>query len=428
MKKANVLSVLMMIGTLCAVIAAVPYSSAAQAPAQQASPFKDRAEYDAYNAVEQAKDPAAQVEAADKYLAAYPQSKVAERVLTLKLQAYQKLNNPQKIEETATKMLEVNPKSFLALYLFSAAFPQTFNAQDSAADQKLNAAADHAKAALEQVAALQKPANVPDEDFKKQKDELEITLHQTLAFVADKKKDDAAKADELRKIVSLNPNNAAALYNLGVADHTMKPPKDDEAIWAIARAVNITGPGALPPGDQAKIKEYLSTLYSNVHGTEDGLEDLSKQAASSPSFSPDFHVKTREEISAAEPSPTPTPQAAKRELSVKAEELSSYDAIQKYLQAGGQKADDTWELLKGSQLTLPGKVIGAAPAARPKTVQLAVAPELQNQDARFDVEVTLAAPSAKAIAKGDNKTFEGTVDSYRAKPFLLKLVDAKETK
>ena len=114
--------------------------------------------------------------------------------------------------------------------------------------------------------------------------------------------------------------------------------------------------------------------------------------------------------------------------SVKPEELSSYDVIQKYLQSGGQKADDTWELLKGSQLTLPGKVINATPAGRPKTIELAVAPELQNQDTRFDVEVTLAAPSAKPIAKGDTKSFEGTVDSYRAKPFLLKLTDAKETK
>ncbi|MBI2817398.1 MAG: tetratricopeptide repeat protein [Acidobacteria bacterium] len=426
MKKANVLSVLMMFGVLCGLIAAVPQSSAAQAQ-QQASPFKDRAEYDAYNAVEQAKDPAAQVEAAEKYLAAYPQSKVAERILTLKLQAYQQLNKVPELQETAEKLLEVNPKQVYALFLLSTLFPQTFNPQDPAADQKLSAAADRAKAGLEQTATLEKPANVPDADFKKQKDQLDAAFHQALGFASLQKKQYEPAQQELKKAIELNPTDAAGFYRLGIAYLTPEPRNYDQGIWALARAVSITGPTSLPGEMQTQVKDYLNKVYESQHGSKEGLDALLTQAATSPFPPPDFHIQTAEEMAPPEPEPTPTPEA-KRELTVKPEELSSYDIIQKYLQAGGQKADDTWELLKGSQLTLPGKVVGATPAARPRTVQLAVAPELQNQDARFDVEVTLAAPSAKPIAKGETRTFEGTVDSYRAKPFLLKLVDAKEAR
>lgn len=427
MKKANVLSALTMIAALCGGMAILPNSGAAQGQAPQASPFKDRAEYDVYNAILQAKDANQQVEAADKYLAAYPQSKLLENVYTVKLQAYQKLGNVPKLEEAANKVLEVNAKNLGALFWLSTVFPQTFNPQDSAAEQKLEAATGHAKAGLELTGALAKPANISDDDFKKQKDQLDVAFHQTLGFVAHQKKDYAAEAEELRKAVGLDPNNAAGLYSLGVADRNMKS-KDDEAIWAIARAISVTGPGALPPANQAQVKEYLGKLYENVHGSPDGLDDVLKQAGSSPTLPQDFHVKTAEEVKPAEPEPAPKPAEAKRELSVKPEELTDFGVIQKYLQSGGQKAEDTFTLLKGQSLPLPGKVVSATPAAKPKTVLLAVAPELQTQEGKYDVEVTLAAPSSKSIAKGETITLEGTVDSYRARPFLLKLVEGKVSK
>lgn len=429
MKKANVLSTLMVAAALCGWIATLPCSLAAQGQAQQQSPWKDRAEYDAYNAILQAKDSNQQVELADKYLAAYPQSKVLENVYGIKLQAYQKLNNIPKVEETATKLLEINPKHILALFLLSTVFPTTFNAQDPAAEQKLNTAAEHAKAGVEQLAALAKPANVSDADFKKQKDQLEAAFHQTAGFVALQKKDYPQAQQELHQSVELNPGNAAGFYQLGIANLSPKPGKYDDGIWALAHSLSVTGPTALPPETQGHVKDYLGKVYEGVHGSSEGLDGIMTQAASAPFPPQGFHIKTVEEVPppAPEAPPQPPPQA-KRELSVKPEELSSYDVIQKYLQAGGQKADDTWSLLKGSTLTLPGKVISATPAARPKTIMLAVAPELATQEGKYDVEVTLAAPSSKPVSKGETISCEGIVDSFRPKPFLLRLTEAKITK
>ena len=427
MKKANVLSTLVIMTALCGGIVTMMYPVAARGQAAQASPYKDRAEYDAYNAAVQAKDPNQQIELVDKYLAAYPQSKIAEGALTMKLQAYQKLNNAAKIEETAKKLLEVNPKQLYALFVLSSLFPQTFSPQDPAADQKLSEASDYAKRGLEQSAALAKPANVSDDDFKKQKDQLDSAFHQTAGFVALQKKDFAQAEDELHKGVEINPTDAAGFYRLGLAYLTPKPAKYEQGIWALARAISITGPTALPPDAQKTVKDYLDKVYESRHGSAEGLDAILTQAAAAPFPPADFQIKQAEE-KAPEPEPAAPAPEAKRELSVKPDELSSYDVIQKYLQAGGEKEADTWTLLKGQTLTLPGKVISATPPARPKTILLAVAPELAAQGVRHDVEVTLATPSAKPIAKGDTMAFEGVVDSYRAKPFLLRLTDAKVAK
>jgi tetratricopeptide (TPR) repeat protein len=427
MKRLNVLSTLAIIAALCGWMAALPHSAAAQgAAAQQASPFKDRAEYDAYNAILQAKDSDAQLAAADKYLAAYPQSKLLENVYGIKLQAYQKANNIPKVEETANKLLEINPKHILALYLLSSIFPQTYNPQDAAAEQKLTAASDHAKAGLEVLAALAKPANVSDDDFKKQKDQLEAGFHKTAGFVALQKKDYPTAQQELHKAVEMDPNDAAGYYQLGIANLSPKPGKYDDGIWALARSLSISGTTALPPATKDQVKTYLGKVYEGVHGSPDGLTEVLAQAGTAPFPPQGFHIKTVEEIPP-EPAPAPAPEA-KRELSVKPEELSDWTAIQKYLTAGGQKAEDSWTILKGQSLPLPGKVVSATPAARPKTILLAVAPELAKEEGRYDVEVTLATPYSKPLAKGDQITCEGTVDSYRPKPFLVRLTDAKITK
>ena len=79
---------------------------AAQAQEAAATQWKDRAEYDAYVAMvtaAQAKDHNKTIEAAEKYLAAYPESKQLANVYQIKLQAYQALNNTPKVERPPTK-------------------------------------------------------------------------------------------------------------------------------------------------------------------------------------------------------------------------------------------------------------------------------------------------------------------------------------
>jgi len=132
---------------------------------------------------------------------------------------------------------------------------------------------------------------------------------------------------------------------------------------------------------------------------------------------------TAEEM--APPEPEPEPEPPPRELTVKIEELTDFSKIREYLQAGGIKSEDTWALLEGAGLPLPGKVVAATPAANPTKIQIVVSPELALEEGKYDVELTLAAPLGKRLAAGTTINFEGFLDSYTANPFLLKMVDGK---
>jgi len=397
----------------------------AQDAAQQASQWKDRAEYDAFMAIlgAQGKDNNQLVELADKYLAAYPESKVLKEVYSLKLAGYQGLNNTAKMEETANKLLEIDPGNLRAILLLSYMFPRTYNAQDAAKDQKLAAAEQNAKKGLEAIDAMTAPQGVTPEQFQMQREQSATVLHQTLGFVALEKGDLATAEQELRKSSESSPTDAIGFYWLGRAYLSKKPPDYENGMWAMARAVSITGPTALNDATKTQFQDYLSKAYEARHGSTDGLDGLMAQASAAP-FPPDgFHIQTAEEL--APPEPEPEPEPPKRELTVKVEELTDFSKIQEYLQAGGTKAEDTWTLLKGAGMPLPGKVISATPAARPTKILLAVDPELAAQPGKHDVELTLAAPLSKAAAVGSTINFEGILDAFTAKPFLLKMVDGK---
>jgi hypothetical protein len=402
----------------------------AQDQAQQGAQtqWKDRAEYDAFNAILQATDPKQKVELADKYIAAYPETKFAKEVHELKLQAYQSLNDTPNMEATANKLLEVNPGNLRALLVLSYLFPRTVNQQDPSMDQKLSQASEYAQKGLAQIDALPVPQGVSPEDFQKQKDQTGAVFHQTAGFVALQKKDYSLAAQELTKSATANPADALGFYWLGLAYLTPRPPDYDQGMWALARAVSLTGTTALPDATKTQVRDYLGKVYEARHGSMDGLDGLLVQAGGSPMPPAGFHIASAEELAPPEPEPEPEPVAPARELTVKVEELSDFSKIQEYLQAGGLKEEDTWTLLKGAVLPLPGKVVSASPSARPTKVLVVVSPELAaSQPGAHDVELTLGQPYGKALAAGQDIMFEGTLDAYTAKPFVLKMTDGKIT-
>ena len=304
-------------------------------------------------------------------------------------------------------------------------FPRTYNAQDSMKDQKLATAEQNAKKGLEVIAAMTPPQGVTPEQFEKQKEQSATILHQTLGFVALEKGDFSTAQRELRISAESKNDDALGFYWLGRTYLSQKPPDYEQGMWAMARSVSITGQSALNDATKTQFKDYLTKAYEARHGSTDGMNDLLAQASASPFPPPGFHIMTAEEM--APPEPEPEPEPPPRELSVKIEELSDFSKIQEYLQAGGLKSEDTWALLKGAELPLPGKVIAATPAANPTKIQIVVSPELALEEGKYDVELTLAAPLGKQLAAGSMINFEGTLDTYTARPFLLKMVDGKVT-
>jgi tetratricopeptide (TPR) repeat protein len=406
------------------------FVSTAQA---QESVWKDRAEYDAYTAIEQATDQNQRVQLADKYLADYPESKVAERVYALKLQAYQQLNNSQGIEQTAAKLLEINPKNFQALYLLSFLIPRTVNVQDASSRQKVDALAGYAERGLTELASLQMPQGMTAQQFDQQKNQSAAVFHQAAGFVALQKNDYAKAAESLRRSAELNPNDGLTFYWLGSARLSPKPPQYDTGIWAMARAIGITGQNALPAPVQQQVRDYLTKVYEARHGSTNGLNDILAQAARAPFPPAGFRVVPLEETpeylaeqeairqEEARLETLRQEQARKQQV---LEELTTFDAIVKNLQGGGQKGEDTWEILNGQVLPLAGRVVELT-AVGSRTVRLAVSPAVAATRGAHDLELTMAAPLAEPLRENQDIQFEGKIDSYTPRPFLMKMSQGK---
>ena len=437
MKRGNVLSALMMTTFFCGWMLVLPGALEAQeqGQAQQESPWKDRAEYDAFNAMAQATDPNQRIELADKYLGEYPETKFGDKVLEFKLQAYQQLNNSELIQETATKLLEVKPDHFHALYLLSYLLPRTINVQDASMSQKLDRAAGYARRGLQEVGNLPQPEGVSAADFQKQKDQATAVFHQTAGFVALQKKNYSQAEQELHRSAEMNPADSLGFYWLGLAYLTPQPAKHDLGMWALARAVSITGPSALPPATKTTVQKYLGDVYDARHGSTEGLDEVLAQAASSPFPPPDFHVMTVQESPEYIAQQEALRQEELRQEELRQEalarealiaELTTFDVIAEYLAGGGEKAAATWEVLEGQNLELPGRVVGDY-AVDSRSIRLAVSPAVMGVEGKHDLEVTLSSPLTEPLKRNTDIKVDGKLDSYTSRPFLIRFINGKIT-
>jgi hypothetical protein len=406
-------------------IALTPGGIVAQAQeeaTQQASPWKDRAEYDAYDAMVQATDPKQKTQMADQYLVDYPETNFQKEVLELKLQAFQTSNDTANMTATAEEILEIDPNNIRALLVLSYLFPRSADPADYAYQQNMSKADDYARRGLSAVNDMEAGQGVTPQQLTKQKEQSSAVFHQTAGFIALQRENFSGAIRELKAALDINTTDALGFYWLGLSYVTPKPPNYDQGIWSLARAVSISGNTALPAATKLTVRQYLTDFYEVRHGSTEGLDEILAQATSAPYPPYGFHVESRAELEPEpEPEPIPVPQ---RELTVKAEELTTFDVIVEYLQAGGLKEEDTFTLLQGAVMTLPGKVVSATPANAPTTLLLAVDPNLALEAGKSDVEVTLVAPHSSALNVGDDISFEGAVDSYTSNPFLLKFTEA----
>ncbi len=408
-------------GTIALSLGGMVARAQEEAAQQEASPWKDRAEYDAFNAMVQATDPNQKTQMADQYLADYPETNFHKEVLELKLQAFQSKNDTANMTATAEEILELDANNVRALLLLSYLFPRSANPEDPAFQQQMSKADGYARRGLDAVTSMEAGQGVTPQQLAQQKEQSSAVFHQTAGFIALQREDFFRAERELKAALDINSTDALGFYWLGLAYVTPKPPNYDQGIWALARAVSITGNTALPAPTKSTVRQYLTDFYEVRHGTTEGLDGILAQATGAPYPPSGFHVESRAEL---EPEPEPEPVIPPRELTVKAEELTTFDVIVEYLQADGLKQEDTWTLLQGAVMTLPGKVVSATPANAPTTLLLAVDPNLALEGGKSDVEVTLAAPHSSALNVGDDISFEGTADAYTSNPFLLKFADA----
>jgi tetratricopeptide (TPR) repeat protein len=381
-----------------------------EAPPQAATgpQWKSRDEYDAYNAMATATDPDKKVSLAEAFLQKYPNSDFKSGAYLAEMGAYYQLSKSDQAVDAGKKVLSVDPDNLDALAFLSYVFPFTFRGTDPDATAKLSRADSDAHHGLDVLQKFQKPANVSDETFKQYVSTKRALFNSTIGFVALQNKNYPEAITRFKAADADNPSDVYAVYRLGLAYIYSTPPDYDHAIWYIARAVSLAKAAKNPAGDE--INTFLKRAYVNYHGNDEGLSDILAQTAATPEPPDGFKVAPMEV-------PKTTGNA----------NIDAFNTMTFPLKLGGEKAQKTWDALKGQPLELAGfvdSVVKSPDAADTYLVRIDILEASKAQPGTYDVEVKdTSQPKVTNLSAGDPVRFKGTISAYTATPSLVLSVD-----
>ncbi|MGH9426586.1 MAG: hypothetical protein ACRD2L_09845 [Terriglobia bacterium] len=231
-----------------------------QAAAEQKSPqAKTKAEYDAYMLLYNEAAPAKKVELAAKFLADHPETEFKMFVYQMQIDGYARLGNVDKVVETGEKfssdfpqadnntrkfvmqrmmtsyqqkndfaktveygdkLLAIDPKDLPSLLTLSSILPErlpTLPTEEAKKAAQLDKALDYSNRAKVEIEALQKPAQITDDQWTTEKNKLLATVNSSIGLVHLNKKE-YDKASKLYEIsTNLAKTNPIDFYRLGIA-------------------------------------------------------------------------------------------------------------------------------------------------------------------------------------------------------------------
>jgi tetratricopeptide (TPR) repeat protein len=405
-----------------------------QAAAQDQKPSYTIPEYNAFQAANAEKDPAAKIKLLDDFVAKYPSSTLLQYVYQLYYQAYLQTKNYPKAIEYADKLVAMGDKidtatTIQALQARVSSFSaMQFNPQAPDANAQLTKERDAALRGAKLLEAFPKPATVKmsDDDFAKQMKPIIASFYAEAGNADSLLKDYPDAVTALKSALVDKPDDGVLAYRLGLAYINMSPPQALDGFWALARAVD------LKVSNTDKVKDYLrSQILSYEQLGCDNLVDaqlneLLQLAANSPDRPSSYTIPSADELS-------------------KISQSSNILTVISDLQAGGDKTKMTWLALCGAEFPqVVGKIIDEQKSeavihfqayfgATPEDIQAATT-------ANMDVKVWTATPPAGSapaaggetqsapippqpdvvrLSKDDAIQFSGKLVSFDPSPFML---------
>lgn len=363
----------------------------AGAPAQKN--WKDRAEYDLYEAIGKEATPAKRLELLNQWNEKYAASEFKLERTLLYLDTYQKLGQAPKMLETAKSVIAIDPANLTALYWIA----YLTTSLNNTAPEALDAGEKAGQALLNPT----KPATTSDADWAKAKTDMQALGYKTIGWVNMMRKDGTAAQQNFLKALELNPNAGEISYWLGQTIIAEKKPETyPNALYHLARAASYDGAGALPPEGRKQVDDYLTKAYTGFHGDTSGLAELRTQAKAKPIPPAEFKIASVREIA--------EKKLAEEEAAAKADPML---ATWKNMKTGLLTDATYFDQMKGAKLPkLHGKVV----KADPKRIVLALS------DATTE-EVTLEFEAPVRAEQGATLQFEGVAKAFTKEPFMLTL-------
>jgi len=373
---------------------AQPAQGQSGAPAQgqsQGPVIKDPAEYNAYVAAVQQKDPSAKISGLEAFTTQYPNSVMKNQALELLMGAYQQTNNSKKTMETAAKVVAGNPCNMRALALL--AFYNRMLAQNGDPSANL---ADGKKYAEQGQGCWPK---ITDPEVTKMKPQMDLIFGSAIGIADYQAKDYAGAATALKPVVDANPTDFSVVYPLALAYLNQTPPDYQNGIWFAAWAAAVA-----PAQNQAGIEKYARSQYIKFHAGDDGWAELLAAAKANGQQMP---IK---------PAPTPAEQAHDMVVKTPADKMD-FAQWEFVLTNGSQEDQDAvWNTIKGKAVQMNGTVISTTPD------EFMIAGSSDDIDAKkADITLKFAEKvPVKMIPKdGASFDFQGEPASYTPNPFMM---------
>lgn len=349
--------------------------------------ISDPAEFNAYQNASTQSEPAAKAAALEQFLTQYPNTVVKKAVLDSLIDTYQQANNPVKALDAATRLLQLEPNNFKAIFYSVFLKKQLCQKSVDAAtgDPKDPQSCDDAAALAQKGLTAPKPAGLDDAAWKKMTDAAYPAFHSAIALddVLSKKDYAGAIKEYTTELMLYSPQQTQTgpglVDTLNLAEAYAKPGDSRDmvkACWFYARAWDFA-----PAGFKPQIETKLEYWYKRYHGTLDTPQQITDQISG---------IKTQAQATlfppstfAIAPAPSASDLAHKALTSGDPKSLNLED--KEFILANGTKDDaqQLWSLLQGQLTPVPGIVITAdastlkvsveaVPGAKPKdyTVKL----------------------------------------------------------
>lgn len=381
-----------------------PLATALVSPSQQRGEsqkvIRDPAEYRAYNAAINMRDPVQRATALEAFVRNYPDSIVKVDALEHAMAAYQQSGNSAKLEETARRVLALQPASVRALAIIT----YLGRTNDTGHPDEV---CNNAQKGLREMPRWQGPEGIPEGESHKLRAQMAAIFDGAAGFCALQAKDYSAARDHYLKALQINPNNMVDSYQLGITDLEMSP-LDVNGFWYIAKAMNLAQAQGNSAAGQG-METYARDKYRSYHGSEDGWNNIVTEAAGQNAPPTALVVEKMR---------TPAEMALFRFQQNDPTTLSNIESVLTYRDASPankEAAGKAWQLIQGkNRMKISVKVVSATK----EIIQGAIAEENQNAN-KADIRIVLQKPLTHLLAAGSTVDVEGVITSYTPQPFMF---------
>jgi len=233
------------------------YGQAAPAAQTPQKNWKDRAEYDLYDAITKDTNAKTRLDKLEQWQKQYPQTDYKIERATLLVTTHAALGQAKETTDAAKQLLADDPKNFTALY-YTMYFTQPLYGQ-SQTPEVLEQGEKASNTILSGIDTP--PPNVTGEQWAKLRPDIELLAHVNLGFIAMQRKNwDAAEA-EFGKSLQLNPNNGLVDFWMGLVIYSPRSPS------GIHQRSSISNAPARMKGQAQPTRRYVNKAWSTQNGS-----------------------------------------------------------------------------------------------------------------------------------------------------------------